>query len=753
MSTEILTPSIRIGASSARVDGRLKVTGGAQFPSDVRMSEPAFGVWVTSRIAKGVITGFDLTAAETTPGYIDTLTHFNTQGELKPSTNPLDGGVLTLDSPAICHSGQIIGLVLAETFEAAREAAAKINIQYVEEEATSGFGQVGVTEIPVTEINPYAHSPVLGDAHAAYVAAPFKVEAVYETPTQHHNPLELFTITCEWIDGKLVIHEPGQFVLSRQLMADTFGIATEDVRVISRFVGGGFGSKMSGSARTGIVALAAKRLNRPVKLVASRAQGFTIATYRAETRHLVKLAADASGKFAAYVHEGEELTSRASNFSVNGVGLTSLFYDYATIAAKVTLVKADRSGPGFMRAPAELPYMFALESAVDELAYAMDMDPVELRKLNDTQKDPISGRPYSSRSFVQCLEAGAEAFGWGRRDPRPGAMRSGDWRIGYGCAAACFPALASTSSARVVLTPEGARVDLSFCEMGQGAYTVVAHTAAAGLGLPIERVRVAMGDTDLSPGALAGGSMGATSICNAVADACAQILTRLGDDAVRNNDGPLAGADPNSLSLIDGQLVGDAGAEPLVQALARVGGVVDVLGAYAPAGTPAGFVERLSKGMPGFGGGYHGGAQLHCSHGAQFVEVRIHTRTGEIRVARLIGAFAAGTIINARMAQSQLMGGMIWGLSSALHEATEMDPRAARFVNTSFADYSIPVNADIGEVKVIFVPEHDTSLNPLGMKGIGELGIVGVNAALANAVFHATGKRIRRLPIRLEDVI
>jgi xanthine dehydrogenase YagR molybdenum-binding subunit len=407
-----------------------------------------------------------------------------------------------------------------------------------------------------------------------------------------------------------------------------------------------------------------------------------------------------------------------------------------------------------MRSPAELPYLFALESAVDELAVALKMDPVELRRVNDATHEPIKGLPYTSRPLMRCFDAAAGEFGWSRRDPEPGSMRQGDWLIGWGCATACYPSNVGASAARLRLSADGtARVQVGFHEIGQGAYTMVAQVAADRLGLPIARVRVELGDSDLPPGTVAGGSNGTASTANAVANACELVRARLAEAAVLANDGPFAGADASTLRLQDGALTGAGGAEPLQTALARVGGLVEVDADFVPKEAPPGAIGRLAQGIPTFTGGKSGDDRVQYAFGAEFVEVRVHARTREIRVPRIVGAFAAGRIVNRTTAHSQLMGGMIWGISSALHEETEIDRRAARYINDNIAEYLIPVNADIGEVEVIFVPEEDSRVNPLGVKGLGELGNVGTNAAVANAVFHATGRRIRDLPIRLHDLI
>jgi len=745
----------RIGDAAPRHEGRVKVTGEARYPSDMPLHNPAYAWLVTSAIARGRIKSFRLDAARAVPGFIDILTFQNTQGQVK--TLPAFGGgssTLTLESDQVQHDGQIIGVVLADSLEAAREAAYKVGVDYEAQTPTAGFDSPGGTLKAVTDFNPKYHLPTKGDAAAAFAAAPVKIAADYETPTQHHNAMELFTVSCEWTDGKLTVHEPSQYIHSRAGLAAFFGMDQNDIRVVSRYVGGGFGGKSSGTQRTALIALAAKRLKRPVKLVATRDQGYTINTYRAETRHHVKIAAGRDGKIQAFIHEGTEVTSRPSNYMVGGVQTTGIFYDYGAVATKVSILQADRNTPGFMRSPAQVPYMFALESAMDELAYALNMDPVQLRRINDAQVNPINGKPYSSRHLNTCFEQAAKAFGWAARNPEPRSMRDGDWLIGWGCASTCYPSHVGASGMRITLTSDGtAKVQVAFIDIGQGSYTLVAQTAADRLGLPISKVAVEMGDSNLPPGSIAGGSNGAATSAMAVANTCEILRDRLAQAAVKANAGPLAGADPAALTLTAAGLTGPRGSESLKTAVGRLGGIIEATGEYAPPGSPPGAIQRLAMGIPSFAGGHNAKDYVSYAFGAQFVEVRVHARTGEIRAPRLVGAFAAGTIVSKTMAHSQLMGGLIWGLSSALHEATEIDHRAARYTNDNFADYLIPVNADVRDVQVIFVPEQETMLNPMGIKGIGELGNVGVNAAVANAVFHATGKRIRRLPIRIEDLI
>jgi xanthine dehydrogenase YagR molybdenum-binding subunit len=504
-----------------------------------------------------------------------------------------------------------------------------------------------------------------------------------------------------------------------------------------------------------VIALGAKMIGRPVKLEATRADGFTIATYRAETRHRVRLAASREGRLQALIHEGWEVSSRRDAYKVAGVDVSTRLYACPNVASSVTVCAADRATPGFMRAPAEVPYLFALESAMDELAVALDMDPIELRRINDTQVEPIEGRPYTSRALMQCFDVGAERFGWNRRNPTPGAMREQDWRIGFGCASSLYPTFMAPAAARITLRADGtAQVQTAAHEMGQGVRTVVAITVAEGFGIPVDQVRVEVGDSSLPPGPVAGGSNSTASVCNAVAKGCRDIRERIIAAAVAAAEGPLKGLSAREIRFIDGYLVCAAGREPLRTAIARLGrGALESYAENSPHGTPAGGFAGMYKGQPAFTGGTFLKDRIQCAFGAQFVEVRVHERTGEIRVPRLVGAFAAGRIVSPLTARSQLMGGQIWGMSAALHEATEMDGHHARYVNTDLAGYLIPVAADIGQIESIFVSEEDSLVNDLGIKGVGELGNVGLNAAIANAVFHATGLRIRELPIRIEHVL
>ncbi|PDT87376.1 xanthine dehydrogenase [Bradyrhizobium sp. Y36] len=753
-------PKENMGQPVPRYDAVVKVTGRATYASDMPLDNPAYAFLVTSAIAKGRIDRFDLDEARSVRGVIEIVTHENAP-ELKESKLFSDGGyagttIQPLKSAEISHDGEIIAVVIAESYEAAREAANRVKVSYTATAPSATFDSPGTTAAAAKGQNAqFKEDAKVGDFAKAFDEAEVKITAAYGTPTQHHNPMELFTTSCAWMGDNLVIYEGSQYVYGlKNGVAEQLGIDPDKVRVVNPYVGGGFGSRGSMTPRTAIIAAIARRLNRPIKLVPTRDQGFTIATYRAETRHEIKLGAARDGKLVALRHEGAEVSSRADAYCVGGTKTTTRLYACPNVDSLVSIVRADRNTPGFMRSPPEVPYLFALESAMDELAVQLNMDPVELRRINDTTNEPIGGKPYTSRSLMACFDEAAKAFGWAQRSPQPKSMSDGDWLIGYGCAATCYPTQMAPSAARVRLQRDGrTRVEIAGHEIGTGAYTVIAQTAADRLGVPLEKVAVFMGDSDLPPAPVAGGSNSTASTCSAVMMVCDQIRQRLFKAVM-----------PDSLTEKAKETVGISPA-PTTQAAksdrpldiekafdALGVGVVEEYGEWKPDGAPLDSFRAMHSGHPRLVGGHQMKDQIAYAFGAEFVEVRINRFTHEIRCPRLVGAFAAGRIVNPRTARSQLMGGLIWGMSSALLEATEIDERYARYVNDNLADYLLPVNADVPGVEVIMLSEQDDRINPAGVKGLGELANVGTNAAICNAIHHATGQRIRNLPVRLENI-
>ena len=754
MSPDV-NPYVKLGQPTRRIDGPDKVTGAARYETDTVLPGMAYAALVTAATT-GALTTIDAATARAQPGVLEVV-GFGQDGEpVRPVGHVMAGGYanstwLPFASARVAYPGQAVAMVVAETAEAAEGAAALVVVRMAAEPGTYAMAAQGT---PLREIRDGFSDSATGDAALGFAAAAATVEAVYETPIQHHNPLEPYGTICVWDGDDLKVHEPARFVTGlRHGLAAQLGLAPERVRVLSRLVGGHFGSRMGLSQHTAPVALAARRLGRPVKLLPSRRDGFTIVNHRPETRHRVRLGATADGRLTALALEADVATSRFDDFAMPGNAVSAGLYACPNIATVERIGRVDRNTPSPMRAPPEVPYIFALESAMDELSQALGLDPIELRRRNDTAVDPVNGDRYTTRPLMRCFDAAASAFGWRPGPARPRCRREGDWWIGAGCASAVRPVKTAPACLRVTLGPDAsALVETAHHEIGNGLATLLAMAVADGLGLALDAVTVRLGDTDLPPASLSGGSSSTTSLANAVAEACALLRERLSAPAARGT-GPLAGADPSALVFADGSITMPSGrAEPLTAALARLGGgpmVAEV--EHVPEGLAPDAIDTLRAGK--FQLGQVTGHRLAAAFGAQFAEVRVHAATGEVRVRRLIGAFAAGRILNPSAARSQFLGGMVWGIGSALLEATRVDGRSGRYTNADLADYLVPTSADVEHIEALSIDDRDPEVNPAGVKGLGEIGIIGVNAAIANAVFAATGKRVRSLPIRLEAML
>lgn len=723
-------PTGTMGKANPRYEARDKVTGAAMFASDVKLAGVAHAYLVMSKIGRGTITAINLEPAQRIAGVIDILTYKTVGDNVRYVEAVATGGYVQdsyrpLWSNSIAYWGQPVALVVAETFEIAREAAQAVEISYDIAEAADTFDSAGAETVVLEQ-----RDLNVGNFGDAFAAAKLKIDARYSTPTQHQNAIELFATQCAWDGDRLTVYEPSQSVNNiKHGLAQQLGIDANNIRVLSPYIGGGFGSKGFLTHRTSLVALASRKIGRPVKLVVPREQGYALSGYRAESRHHVQLAADHDGKLLAVRHEGWEVTSRADLYAIGGNGMTVRLFACPNVQARLNSVRVDRSTPGAMRGPTEVAYGFAFESALDELAYEVGIDPIELRRRNDTKIEPIENLPYTSRSLMECFDAASSAFGWERRSVIPGSMRDGDWLLGWGCAGAHYPTYQGSTSVRVRLFADG-RVHVATAghELGQGMYTVIAQVAAEQLSMPFENVQVSMGDTELPPSMMAAGSSSTASVAPAIMSACDAIKMRLKIDG------------ESQMTVMEAMSASGLGA---IEEYAETRGY----------GQPPNTIQQLFHGAIGPSGGVHLKDRVQFTMGAQFVEVRVHTRTREIRVSRAVGAFAAGRIINPRTAHGQLLGGMIWGISSALHDKTEIDSRNASYINNNLGDYLLPVNADVVDIQALMVPEEDTIVNAAGVKGVGEISVVGMAAAIANAVYHATGQRLRDLPLRLDNLL
>ncbi|TDE51223.1 xanthine dehydrogenase family protein molybdopterin-binding subunit [Nonomuraea mesophila] len=664
-----------------RVEGRVKVTGLATYAAEYPIESVAYAYPVQSLVAKGRVVRVHDAEAREMPGVLAVLSC----ADPPRLAEDADPELALFQSGDVAYRGQIVAAVVADTYENARAAAAAVRVEYDPDDHDVALrtGHPGFYRPDVVNPN-YPSDTVKGDVEAGLAGAAASVDVTYSTPVLHNNPMEPHAAMAVWDpEGRLLVYDSTQGASpDRDTIARTLGLPREDVRVVSRHVGGGFGSKGSTRPHAVLAALAARAAGRPVKIALTRQQMFDVTGYRTPTIQRLRLGADAGGRLTAVEHLAYEQTSTLVEFAEQTATPARVMYATPALRTAHRLVRLDVATPSWMRAPGECPGMYALESAMDELACALGMDPVELRIVNDADAEPESGLPFSSRNLVLCLREGARRFGWRHRDPEPGVRREGEWLVGTGVAASTYPARRRPAQAFAFLRDDDYVVQVAAADIGTGARTALTRIAAETLGVAPDRVRLELGDSDLPDAPVAGGSMGTSSWGSAVVRACEELM----------EDGKEGRADTTD------EVKGDA---------------------------------KLAR----------------HAFGAQFAEVRVSSVTGEIRVPRLLGVFAAGRIVDAKLARSQFIGGMTMGLGMALMEETLTDEEFGGFLRRDLAQYHVPACADVPHVEAVWLDEQDGELNPMGSKGIGEIGIVGTAAAIGNAVHHATGRRVRDLPI------
>jgi xanthine dehydrogenase YagR molybdenum-binding subunit len=729
-----------IGTPTSRIDGHAKVTGAAKYAGEHNVDGLAYAAVVASTIAKGRVARFDLSEALRVEGVLDILTHENrppmarSTSAWKDDVAPEQGTPFRpLYDDKILFNRQPIALVLAEEWEIARFAASLVRVDYKPEPfATDLFAERGTA---VTVEKP---EKPRGKADKAFAAAAVRHEAEYFIPIEHHNPMELYASTAVWEDGgKLTVYDKTQGVQNvQQYLCGIFNMEPDDVRVLSPYMGGGFGSGLRPQYQVVLAVLGAKALQRSVRLVLTRQQMYGL-SYRPASIERLALGAKRDGTLDAITHEAIAVTSSYEDFSRNDTGWSGLLYKSEHAKYGHRLARLDLPTPSDMRAPGAATGVHGLECAMDELAVALKLDPLELRLRSYSDRDQHGGIPYTSKKLRECYRQGAEAFGWHKRNPEPRSMRDGTELVGWGMASGVWEALQMPTAARILLTANGhAEVACSFSDIGTGTYTISAQVAADELGLPLDNITVKLGDSSLPQAPVEGGSWGAASVAHAIAKTAVDVRTELLRAAKTMPNSPFAAAKPESVALFDGKLV-DA------KDHGRAVSIADVM--------RHGRLDRIEReSTKSF---KEDNSHARNTHSAIFAEVKIDEELGVIRVTRVVGAVAAGRILNTKTARSQILGGVVWGIGMALHEETLIDHAFGRIMNANIAEYHVPVNADIHDIEVIFVEEPDELINPMGIKGVGEIGIVGVAAAIANAIYHATGKRVRDLPITLDKVM
>ncbi|MDY7523008.1 MULTISPECIES: xanthine dehydrogenase family protein molybdopterin-binding subunit [unclassified Sphingomonas] len=710
-----------IGRPLDRKDGPLKVTGQATYSAEYQIPNLAYGYLVGTKFGRGKVTKVDADSVRAIPGVIDVVTDFKTF--LQNSQQGGETSAPTQGVQDVHYFGEIVAIVLAESYEAARDAGIRLKVEYEEAEGRFDFeAHKDETTKPPPNTIP-AHFKQ-GDVEKAMADAAISVDVTYTTPSQNSSAMEPHASIAVWDeDGALTLYGSYQMPTSdKSQLAKSLGVSDKKVRIIAHYIGGGFGSKLGIAPESVAAAVAAKQLGRPVKAVMTRPQVFETTVRRSNTEQRVRFSVDGAGKLTGVGHE--TLTSNLPGegfFEPTGIG-THFAYSGENRLINHDLVELDWLLSGSMRAPGEAVGMMATEAALDELCHKLGVDPIDFWKQNEPSEDPEENIPFSTRQLVRCLEEGAEKFGWSKRNATPGQVRDGEWMIGMGVAIAVRTNMLMESSAKVAIDANGrATVSSAMTDIGTGSYTILGQIAGELLGLPLDQVSVVLGDTDLPDAAGSGGSWGAGSSGSAVYLACEMLREKLAK---------AMGCDPEALTLKDGQAIAD---NRQVSLGSLVGDGIEAIGSIAP-----GKMEKERK---------------QSSYGAHFVEVGVNATTGEVRVRRMLGVFSAGRILNAKTARSQCLGGMTFGIGAALTEDLVHDPRNGKLVNHDLGEYHVPVNADVPQIEVHFLEERDQFANPIHAKGIGELGISGCGAAIGNAVFNATGIRVRDYPITVDKLL
>jgi xanthine dehydrogenase YagR molybdenum-binding subunit len=735
-----------IGKPLDRIDGRVKVTGRAIYAYEHDVPDAAYAVLVVSSIANGRIASIDTHEAEQARGVLLVMTHQNSPippgARNQSKTSPPGHAVQVLQDDVIYYANQPIAVVVAETFADAVAGAHLVHLQYASQppqvDLESRLTQTYAPEKAGGGGDPSATHR--GDVASGMARADARIDNVYRTPFQVHNPMEPHATIAVWdAADRLTIYDATQGVFSdRGRIASVFALPPENVRVISPYLGGGFGSKGPMWSHVILAAMAARQAKRPVKLAVTRPQMFGMLGCRSETRQAIAIGAARDGTIVALRNDTVSHTSMFGEF-VEAASLPArMLYQSSNNSTSQRLVRSNIGQPSYMRAPGEASGTYGLEAAMDEMAYALKMDPVEFRLKNYAEADPQENKPWSSKSLRECYRQGAQRFGWSKRPLEPRSMRQGNILIGWGMASSVYPTRRSVSNASARLNADGTfSVDAGTQELGTGTYTIMTQVAADSFGVDARQVKFRLGDTILPQTPVSGGSQTAASTGSAVYLASQALREKLIQMAIRDSHSSLSGLGAQEVVLSKGRLYArnnPSKRETFQQLILRSGQPYVEAKAEAK---PDGEKERYSM----------------YAFGAQFAEVRVDADLGEIKVSRMLGCFGAGRILNAKTARSQFIGGMIWGISMALYEYAATDKRLGRWVNNNLAEYHVPVNADIGQIDAFWIDEKDDHVNPLGAKGIGEIGITGAAAAVANAVFHATGKRVRDLPITLDKLI